>query len=189
MTAISNQMPPFIIDRKRYYEWIDSGALGPEDHIELLGGQLVPKMPIGKRHTVCVNRLNMHFAKLGAEQVTVAVHNPVQIDDYNEPEPDVALLKPEAQRDLSDHPRPQDVLLVIEVADTSLLRDRNVKLPLYARVGVPEVWIIDLNSNAVFVHREPAEGDYGLIKRHVAADELAAIAFPAHKITVSALLQ
>lgn len=189
MSALQSQMPVFRIDRKRYYEMIDSGALGPDDKLELLDGQLVKKMTIGRRHALCIDRLNMHFAQLGGELATVRVQSPVQIDNHNEPEPDVALLRPESQRDLSDQPRPQDVFLIVEVADSSLLRDRNVKVPLYAKVGIPECWLVDLNTDAVFVHRDPAGDAYGSVQRHTGEDRLAPLAFPNHAITVAQLLR
>ena len=190
MTAATQDLlTPFRMDRKRYYDLLVAGVFGPDDRIELLNGQLVKKMVIGNRHNQCVNRLNMHFAALGAQRLVVQVQGPVQADEYNEPEPDVALLRPDDERDLSDHARPEDVLLLVEVAESSLLRDRNIKIPLYARAGIAEAWLVDLISNAVFVHRDPADGVYGSIQRYTGSDTLAPLAFPEHRVSVDALLR
>lgn len=190
MSALGQELlTPFRIDRTRYYQMIDAGALGPDDKLELLDGQLVKKMTIGNRHRSCVNRLTMHFAQLGADRLTVQAQGPIQIDAYNEPEPDITLIRPEHARDGSDHATARDIFLVVEVADSSILRDRNVKLPLYARAGVAEFWLVDLNSSAVYVHRDPSGDAYGDVHRRSGSDLVAPLAFPEHAISVESLLR
>jgi len=129
-----------------------AGILHEDDPLELIDGQLVVTSPINDPHIVCVNRLNRLFVEQTTPDVVVSMQNPVRIDAHNEPEPDVVL-----STALGGAPRPDDVLLLVEVSDTTLTYDRDVKRPLYARAGIPEVWIVDLDARQVEVHREPDE--------------------------------
>jgi Uma2 family endonuclease len=136
---------------------LEAGILHEDDPLELIDGQLVVMSPINDPHVACINRLNTLFSRRLVTQdigdVVVSVQNPVRIDEHNEPEPDVTL-----STALDGAPHPEDVLLLVEVADTTLAYDRDVKRPLYARAGIPEVWILDLEARHMEVHREP-DGD------------------------------
>lgn len=129
------------------------GILHEDDPLELIDGQLVVMSPIGDPHIVCINRLNRLFVERTDPNVVVSVQNPVRIDEYNEPDPDVVL-----STALDGAPRPEDVLLLVEVADSTLAYDRDVKRPLYARAGIPEVWIVNLTDRQIEIHRNP-DGD------------------------------
>ena len=116
---------------------------------------------IGSPHAAITNRLARIFSRALRDEVAlVAVQSPLRLDAYNEPEPDIMLLRPRADGYRESHPGAADVLLLVEVSESSLAYDRGVKLPLYARFGVPEVWIVDLIGLAVEVCREPREGAY-----------------------------
>jgi Uma2 family endonuclease len=116
---------------------------------------------IGSPQAAVTNRLARLFARaLRDETALVNVQSPVRLDPYNEPQPDVMLLRPRADDYRASHPSAADVLLLVEVSETSLAYDRGIKLALYAKFGVPEVWIIDLPGSAVEVYREPEEGAY-----------------------------
>jgi Uma2 family endonuclease len=127
-----------------YHKMAEAGILSEDDRVELLEGEIVAMSPIGSRHAGLVNRLNRLFSQRAGDQVVVSVQNPVRLGGYSEPQPDLALLRPRADFYTSSHPGPEDVLLAVEVAETSAAVDREVKVPLYARFGVPEVWLVDL---------------------------------------------
>ena len=124
--------------------------------------------PIGRRHAAIVRILvNVLTRRLGADEAVVDAQNPVVLDDISEPQPDLVLLKPRPDLYADRHPGPEDALLVIEVADSSLAFDRNVKAPLFARCGIPEVWIVDVGGSAVEVYRGPTAGGYARVERLV----------------------
>ena len=132
-----------------------AGILREDDPLELIDGQLVVMSPIHDPHIVCVNRLNRLFVERTDPEVAVSVQNPVRIDEHNEPEPDVVL-----STALDGAPRPDDVLLLVEVSGSTLDYDRDVKRSLYARAGLSEVWIVNLDDQQIEVHRNPDGGVY-----------------------------
>jgi len=141
----------FTVDE--FHRMAEAGILGEDDRVELIEGELIEMTPIGSRHAACVNRLVKLLSSL--EAYLLSVQNPVSLDPRTQLQPDIALLKPRADYYASAHPGPNDVILVIEVADTSAATDREVKLPLYAKAGVPEVWLVDLPEGAVEVYQAP----------------------------------
>jgi Uma2 family endonuclease len=148
----------FTVDQ--FHQMGAAGIFSEDDRVELLAGEIVDLTPIESRHAACVSRLTHVFAPHAGEAFLLRIHDPLQLDDYSEPQPDVAVVKarPNFYRDA--HPRPADVLLLIEVADTSVEIDRAEKIPLYAASGVPEVWIVDLNAGHVDVYRDPTRNGY-----------------------------
>ncbi len=146
----------FTVDE--FHRMAEAGILGEDDRVELIEGELIEMTPIGSRHAACVNRLVKHLS--GPEPYLLSVQNPVSLDPRTELQPDIALLKPRPDYYASAHPGPGDVILVIEVADPSAATDREVKLPLYAKTGVPEVWLVDLPAGVVEVYRDPGEAAY-----------------------------
>lgn len=137
-----------------------AGVLAPQDRVELIEGELVDMAPIGTRHASMVMRLNQRLVAAAGPAACVSVQSPLHIDDLSEPQPDLMLLRPRADYYRDAHPRPADVLLLIEVSDTTARYDREIKLPLYARGGVPEVWIVDLEAGLLRCHRGPAGDEY-----------------------------
>ena len=136
------------------------GIFNEDDHIELIEGGLITMSPIGKQHAWETRQLNYLFSRLVADKALVDVQNPLILDDYNEPEPDIMLLHYRADFYKTARPRPADVFLLIEVADTSLNYDKNTKIPLYAKYGVPEVWLVDLLHKKLEIHRRPGANGY-----------------------------
>src|SRR6184192_4545534 len=132
-----------------------AGVFHEDDRMELLDGQIVEMSPIGPGHAGCVRALTSLLTRLVAGRALVSVQNPVRLGEHSEPQPDVALLVPRADAYRTAHPQPKDVLLVIEVADASLEHDRDVKVPLYAAAGVPEVWLVNLRGR---YHAVPRSG-------------------------------
>ena len=143
----------------------ETGILTEDDRVELIEGEIIEMSPIGRRHAACVGRLTNLFSRLLAERAIVWIQNPIVLNEYTEPQPDVALLRRREDFYERSLPTPDDVLLVIEVADTTLEYDRQIKLPLYARAGIREVWIISLLDEQVEVHAQPADGAYQDVRR------------------------
>jgi len=171
-----------------YHKMAEAGILSEDDRVELLEGEIVAMSPIGSRHAGLVNRLNRLFSQRAGDQVVVSVQNPVRLGGYSEPQPDLALLRPRADFYTSSHPGPEDVLLVIEVAETSAAVDREVKVPLYARFGVPEVWLVDLAENLVEVFREPSAEGYREVLVLRRGESLAPALLPDLLVPVDAVL-
>lgn len=158
-------------DVDAYYRMAEAGVLGDARRVELIDGEIIDLAAIGSPHAAVTNRLVRGFARAAADGlVLLTVQNPLRLDAYNEPQPDLMLLRPRADDYRTSHPGAADVLLLAEVSETSLAYDRGVKLPLYARFGVPEVWIVDLVGGAVEVYREPKDGAYA--SRQLLADGL-----------------
>lgn len=141
-----------------YHRMGEAGILTEDDRVELIEGELVAMAPIGSEHVATTNVLNRLLVVAVGDSAIVSVQNPVRLTQHSEPQPDFAVLKPRDYRAML--PRPEDTLLAIEVANTSLGYDRTVKLALYARSGIPEVWIINLAAKEVEVYRAPAGDRY-----------------------------
>ena len=148
-----------------YHRMAEAGILGEDSRVELIRGQIVDMAPIGAPHLGMVNRLTHLLPGVLAGRGMLSVQNPVRLDDGSEPEPDVALLRPRADYYQTATPCPPDVLLLIEVADTSLDDDRAIKAPLYAEHGIAECWIVNLLDRVVEVHRQPRNGRYAEVRR------------------------
>jgi Uma2 family endonuclease len=148
-----------------YHRMAEVGILGEDSRVELIRGQIVDKAPIGAPHHGMVNRLTRLLPGVLAGRGLVSVQNPVRLDDGSEPEPDVAVLRPRADDYATATAVPPDILLLIEVADTSLDDDRAIKLPLYAENGIAECWIVNLLDRVVEVYRQPRDGRYADIRR------------------------
>lgn len=184
MTAATTDQPT----RRRftvaeYHRMVEVGLLHPKDKVELINGEILHMSPIGPRHHGIVSRLNHHFSTLHS-QVVVFIQGPVRLDDHGEPEPDVTLLKPRADFHDTELPRSEDVLLLIEVSDSSLTFDLSVKLSYYASHGICEVWIIDVSRRIVHVCRTPVGDSYQDVTQAQGNDEIAPQAFPDFKATV-----
>jgi Uma2 family endonuclease len=144
-----------LISVDAFHRMGETGILGPRDRVELIDGEIIDMSPIGVLHAAIVDLLARHFGRRAGESVFVRCQNPLRLDDISEPEPDIAILRPRADFYMTAHPGAADVLLVIEVADTSLAYDLGTKVPLYARHGIPEVWVIDAATRQTRVFRRP----------------------------------
>jgi Uma2 family endonuclease len=147
-----------------YHRLIGAGILTEDDRVELLDGEIIKMAPIGPGHAGCVNRLAELLREKIQKLAIVSVQNPIELSKYSEPQPDIALLRRRADFYAKSHPSPEDVLLAIEVADTTLEGDREVKIPSYARAGICESWLVDLPNGRIEVHSQPAGGIYQEIR-------------------------
>jgi Uma2 family endonuclease len=155
--------PRHRLTRRDYYRMGEVGILGNNDRVELLEGQLIDMSPIGPRHAIVTGNLNALLFTACAGRAWLRCQDPVVLDDGSEPQPDIALVQRPWRGYPHTHPGPDDIFLLIEVADTSLDFDRKVKLELYAWAGIREVWIVDLTTDLVLVHRGPSGGGYGSV--------------------------
>ncbi|MGH3471764.1 MAG: Uma2 family endonuclease [Nocardioidaceae bacterium] len=155
--AVELRRRSWIVDE--YHRMVETGLLSEDDRVELLGGEIVEMSPIGASHARCVNRLTALLVPPADRRAIVQIQGPLRLSDVSEPQPDIALLRWRADfyREL---PRPADVLLLIEVADTSLATDRAVKLPLYAAAGIFETWLVDLTAGAIERDTGPSTAGY-----------------------------
>lgn len=169
-----------------YHRMAEAGILHEDDRVELIEGELVEMAAIGSRHFTCVNTLNHLLMRSLGDEYIVSVQNPVRLSKHNEPEPDLAVIRARDYRE--SLPSPEDVLLLMEVSDTTLSYDRNVKLPLYARSGIPEVWIVDLAGELIERHTGPSEEIYRHLERARRGETLASAAIPELAFDTSATL-
>jgi Uma2 family endonuclease len=177
---------PFTVED--YHRLAELGILGEDDRVELLDGQVVEMTPIGPEHAGCVDVLTGLLSRLVGDTAIVRVQNPLVLAPRWEPQPDIAVLKPRADRYRTAHPGPGEVLLVIEVADTALESDREVKLPRYAAAGIPETWFVDLEQAVIEIHRQPGPGGYGEVQAMRRGDAIEPLLLPTGGISVDDVL-
>ncbi len=170
-----------------YHRLGEAGILGEDDRVELLDGQLVDMSPIGPRHALAVDALTELLVVALAGRAAVRVQNPVEIGRGTEPNPDIAVVRRPWNGYPRAHPRPEDVFLLVEVADTSLATDRGAKLELYARAGIREIWIVDLTTDGVLVYSNPSEAAYASLVRADPSGVLHIEALPGVSIPAASL--
>ena len=166
----------FTVDE--YHRMAEAGILGEDERVELIEGEIVQMAPIGPRHIGGVINLNRLFITRLGDRAIVSPQNPVVILPRSEPQPDLALLRPRAVSYSRERPRSQDVLLAVEVADTTVRFDRLVKARLYARAGIAEYWLCLALDSAVEVYRGPSADGYGHVTRHGPGESVSPLAFP-----------
>ncbi|MBI4322109.1 MAG: Uma2 family endonuclease [Chloroflexi bacterium] len=171
-----------------YHQMASAGILHEDDRVELIDGEVFQMTPIGSRHAGTVLRCNMLFTRVFADVAMVNPQNPVLIGEYSEPQPDLALVRQRPDFYVAGHPVPEDVLLLVEIADGSVEFDRRVKVPLYARGGIPEVWLVDLEQNTITVYRDLSADGYRTARVLRRGDHLALAAFPDRLLAVADIL-
>ena len=147
----------FTVDE--YYALAEAGILAPDERVELLDGEIITMAAIGNRHAFCVRWLTKALIIALGDRAVLDTQNPLRLDQHNQPQPDLMILRWQDDG-YQDLPGPADMLLVIEVADTSAGFDRRYKVPLYARHNIPEMWLFDLNRRQVEIYDEPSPGGY-----------------------------
>ena len=176
----------FTVDE--YYRMADAGIFGPEERLELIEGEIIEMSPVGDRHIACVNRATALFGSRLAGKAMVSVQNPVRLDRFSEPQPDIVLARPREDYYAGKRLSSEDTFLVVEISDTTVRYDRNRKMPLYAKAAVPELWIENLQENVILVYRNPRENTFStsLVFRH--GDSISLHAFPEFVFRVDELL-
>ena len=170
-----------------YYRMAEVGILGPEERVELIEGEIIQMSPIGTRHAGCVINLTRLLVTRLGNRAVVSPQNPVVIRPRSEPQPDMLVLRPRSVSYSRAHPAPEDVLLAIEVADTTTRFDGIVKAGLYARAQIGEYWLVDVNAERVDLFRAPGAEAYADTSRVGRGGRVAALAFPDVVIAIDAL--
>ena len=173
---------------EHYHKMIESGILNEYDRVELIRGEIIEMAAIGTKHAGCVRRLCSLLSISLSGRALVDSQNPVKLNNNSEPQPDIALLQPREDFYAFAHPQPQDIFLIIEVADSTAKYDREVKVPLYAEEGVLEVWLVDVNEEWVEVYREPARDGYKNVGKFSRGESLSIQAFADVSISVDDVL-
>jgi Uma2 family endonuclease len=189
MTAESTaQIPtPFRFSVMRYERLGQLGIIDEDERVELIDGEIIQMSAMGDRHVRCVNRFTRRLVMALGERAIISIQNPLVLSAHDEPQPDVAILSPSAE-DHTGNPVPADVLFVVEVSDSTLRYDQNVKLPLYARSEIPEVWIVDLSSETITRHAVPQQGRYGSVVSFGRGTDIASSVLSNLVLTVDDLL-
>ncbi|MFL6374043.1 MAG: Uma2 family endonuclease [Pyrinomonadaceae bacterium] len=170
-----------------FYKMIEMGMIDDYEQSEIIDGRMVKKMTIGDRHGFVVDMLAEFFFSLSLANVRIRIQNPLRVDDFDEPEPDIVLADL-TKYDGRRHPTPAETILVIEVADASLKYDRDTKLALYASAEIPEVWIVNLPNDLIEVHHQPAAGIYQRADIFRSGDTLRSSVLPELSLAVSDIL-
>jgi Uma2 family endonuclease len=157
---VAIQLTPRRFTAAEYYQMIDAGVFAEDERLELIDGEIVEMSPIGNPHSACVRRLIKLLSQLCSERAIVDAQDPVVAGAAYVPQPDLALLRPRPDFYASQTPTPADCFLVIEVGDTSAEFDRQIKMPRYARGGVAELWLVDLQRDVVVVYQDPVGDAY-----------------------------
>ncbi len=186
--AIAVRIPRRRFTVDEYHRMGEAGVLTEDDRVELLDGEIVQMSPIGTPHASTVARLTALLVHRFRKHATIWVQNPIVLDRWSEPQPDLCVLAPRADFYAELHPRPRDVLLGIEVMDSSRSYDRALKLPLYGKAELSEVWLIDLKAETVEVHRRPALRGYRTSATYARGQVIVPLAFPHMRVRVNEIL-
>lgn len=174
LTITEPQLYP--ISAEMYHRMGESGILTEQEKTELIEGRIIKMVPIGSKHADWVDRFTEYLVQHKPAELRVRTQNPIYLEDSNEPQPDIALLRSGDYR--NKLPSAKDTLLIIEIAETSLSYDRQVKVPLYARFGIPETWIVDVRENRLEVYQQPDVDGYRLMLRPRRGEQLSLAALP-----------
>ena len=172
-----------------YHRMAEIGLIAPDARVELLEGVIIDMMPIGPFHGGTVKKLSSMLFKSPSDEWIVATQDPIHLGPKSEPVPDIALLKPRSDFYFESHPVAADVLLLVEVADSSLERDREDKLPIYARAGICEVWIVNLPEQQIEIYREPNAAGYTNVCIARDEDIVSPVEIPAISFSVARLMK
>ncbi|MDF0554083.1 Uma2 family endonuclease [Kamptonema sp. UHCC 0994] len=173
---------------EEYHLMTKAGIIADSDRVELIEGEIILMAAIGTRHAGCVRRVARVFSQLPENRAIFDVQNPVQLSERAEPQPDVVLLQPRADYYDTAHPTPSEVLLLVEVADSTIDYDRDVKIPIYSRSQIQEVWLVNLVAECLEVYRQPTPNGYSLIQRFWRGQQVSPLAFPELEVSLDFVL-
>lgn len=182
------QLPRWQFTVDDFERMIAAGILGEDDRVELVAGEVVAMAAIGGRHAESVFLISDSLVEKAGRRAHVWVQSPLSLPPYARPEPDLLLLRAPRARYRGRLPTAEDVLLVVEVAESSLIRDRDEKIPMYGRAGLPEAWLVDLVNDLIRLYREPTGDGYRIIQTARRGETIAPLAFPDWRLLVDDLL-
>ena len=171
-----------------YHQMSAAGIFPEDDRVELIHGEILAMSPIGPRHSAAVLRANQALVRLVGDRAIVGVQGSVRLDEYDEPQPDLYLLRPKEDFYASGHAGPKDILLIVEVADSSLEYDQSIKLGLYAETGVPEYWIADVRNDCLVAYTDLRENTYRTTRQYQRGDMIAPHLLPECRMPIDVLL-
>ena len=178
---------PYKFDFHQYREMFKAGILTKDDRVELIDGVIIAMSGTGPEHNATLNSSNRFWVIRLGERAIVQIQSSVILDEMNAPQPDVAILKPRADFYRHRLPGADDILLAVEVADTSVRNDRR-KLALYARFGVPEVWIANIPARTIEAYTDPSGGEYTTLRTFYPGQTVSPAAFPDAALPVSDII-
>jgi Uma2 family endonuclease len=173
---------------EEYEKMAAQGILKAEEKVELICGEIIKMSPMGTRHAACIYRLTQLFYRKFADLILLGVQNPITLNNNSQPEPDLSLLIPREDFYALAHPCPEDIYLIIEVSDSTLDYDRNIKIPLYAEAKIKEVWIVNINESCLEVYRHPLDDSYQTIQKYYRGDNICLESFPKIELTIIEIL-
>jgi len=188
MSSVLASLPHRKFTVEDYHRFIEMGIFKPEERLELWEGEFVEMSPIEKRHAGIIAGLTAFLNHLFFQKFVVWTQNPIVLNDFSEPQPDVAVLKQRNDFYRTTSATANDVLLTIEVADSTVKYDRDIKFPKYAANGIPEAWLIDLESDRIEIHTQPTKNGYKLVKILHRGDIAESTMFEEIKIAVDDIL-
>ncbi len=191
MDALATREPKydrFPITVEMYHLMAEKGVFAPSDRVELIEGELIDMSPIGSLHARCVAFLNRFLSGIAGVDHIIVVQSPIILNDKSEPQPDISLLRYKADFYKDALPGPADVVMIFEVAETSVTFDKNVKFHRYAAAGICEAWLIDLVGERVEVHSQPEENGYGVVKIYQRGKNAVSETIPAIDLPVNDIL-
>jgi Uma2 family endonuclease len=185
---MSVEMKRRLFTVQEYHLMSEAGVFSDRERVELIEGEIIQMAAIGTRHASCVRRLIGQFRQIPEEIAILDVQNPIQLSERTEPQPDVVLLRPRSDYYAIAHPIPSEVLLLVEVSDSTVDFDRDVKVPNYARSGIQEVWLWDLEENCLEVYREQTINGYTSIQKFEGGQQISPLAFPDFIVSIDLIL-
>ena len=189
LNSAENLYNPHLISVADYQRMAETAILDIDARVELIEGEIIDMAPIGSPHAAMVNRLNRELVRRVGDLALVSVQNPIILGDYSEPEPDLVLLKPKANDYRDAFPQAEDILLLIEVADSTLNYDQQIKAPLYARFGIPEFWLINLPQQTVTLFQKPMQDQFSIATTLTAPTILTPLLLPETKLNLGLLFK
>jgi Uma2 family endonuclease len=171
-----------------YQRMAESGVIDEDEAVELIEGRIVQMAAKDHKHAIATKRANRIFSSKLGDSVIVSVQDPILLNDFSEPEPDIALIKPPDERYIRNHPKPEDILLLMEIGDSSLAYDRDVKCPLFARNRIIQFCLLNLQARELEDYRDPSAGGYRDKKTYTEDQSFNLVAFPKLSIKVKDVL-
>ena len=173
---------------EQYYKMLEAGIFTENERVELIRGEIIKMSPMGIRHSACVDRINELFFLRLVKFVIVRIQNPVRLNDTSEPQPDVSLLQRRPDFYETQQPQPEDVFLLVEVSDTTIKYDREIKIPLYAENNIVEVWLVNLTEECLEVYRQPTANGYENVQTFQRGETVTIQALPNVTFSVDEIL-
>lgn len=188
LAQLNGAYPTRLFTASEYQTLADIGVLGEDERVELIEGRIIRMAAKNVNHAIATSRSNRYFQRSLGDQVLVRVQDPILLNNYSEPEPDIVLVAPPDDRYLAHHPMPKDIFLVLEIAESSLAYDRDVKCPLFAQNGIVQFSLLNLQTRELEDYREPGPDGYRSKRTYTAEQSFTLVAFPKLSVKVKDLL-